>query len=177
MNYLKTIRDDDIFDNPEFEKPDVFEKRITVKAVAINDDGKFGFMTNPVHGFYLLAGGGAESDDLEKEVRRECDEEINFEVEVLEEIGKVHEFRNRNAKEYETVCFAVKMIKELPEDTRTESEKKNGLSVVWLGKDEAIDILARQVEKVKKGEVGFYNTAFNIVRDGLFFNKYLKQES
>jgi len=174
MEYLKTITDENIFENPEFEKPDIFEKRTTVKAVVINDEGKFGFVTNPVHGFYLLAGGGAESDDLEKEIGRECDEEINFEVEVLEEIGRVHEYRNRNAKEYETVCFAVKTIKELPEDTRTEDEKKNGLQVVWFDKNEAISVLKEQIEEVKKGEVRFYNTAFNIVRDNLFFNKYLK---
>jgi len=177
MNYLKTITDDDIFENPEFEKPDIFGKRPTVKAVVVNDEGKFGFVTNPVHGFYLLAGGGAESDDLEKEIERECDEEINFEVEVLEEIGRIHEFRNRNAEESETVCFAVKTIKESPEDARTEDEKENGLSVVWLDKDKAIDVLTKQVEKVKNGEVGFYNTAFNIVRDDLFFNKYVTQEN
>ncbi len=67
MKYLKTITDEDIFESPEFEKPEVFEKRTTVKAVVVNNEGKFGFVTNPAHGFYLLAGGGAESDDLKKE--------------------------------------------------------------------------------------------------------------
>jgi len=177
MEYLKTITDEDIFEISEFKKPDVFEKRTTVKAVVVNDEGKFGFVTNPIHGFYLLAGGGAEGDNLEEEIKRECDEEINFEVKVIEEIGRVHEYRNRNAKEYETVCFAVKTIKELPEDTRTEDEKKNDLRVVWFDKDEAIDTLKKQVEKVERGEVDFYNTAFNIVRDNLFFNKYLNQNT
>ena len=177
MEYLRTITDEDIFESPEFEKPNAFKKRTTVKAVVVNDEGKFGFVTNPIHGFYLLAGGGAESDDLEKEIKRECDEEINFEVEVLGEIGRIHEYRNRNAKEYETVCFAVKTIKKLPKDTRTEDEKKNDLHVVWFDKDKAIDILEKQVEKVKRGEVGFYNTAFNIVRDNIFFNEYINQKS
>ncbi len=175
MKYLKTITDKDIFENPKFETPDIFEKRMTVKAVVINDEKKFGFVTNPIHGFYLLAGGGAESDNLEKEIKRECDEEINFEVEILGEIGRVRGYRNRNAKEYETVCFAVKTIKKLPDDTRTEDEKKNGLRVVWFNKNEVIDILKKQVEKVKNGEVDFYNTAFDIVRDSIFFDEFLKQ--
>ena len=177
MKYLKTITDGDIFENPEFEEPRVFEKRTTVKAVVLNDEGKFGFVTSPTHGFCLLAGGGAESDNLEKEIKRECDEEINFEVEVFEEIGRVREYRNRNAMEYETVCFAVKAVKESPKDTRTEDEKKNGLSVVWFDKDKAIDILEKQLERIKAGEVGFYNTAFNIVRDKLFFDEYIKQKN
>ncbi len=173
MEYLRIIIDEDIFESPEFEKPNAFEKRMTVKAVVVNDEKKFGFVTNPIHGFYLLAGGGAKSDDLEKEIKRECDEEINFEVEVLEEIGRIYEYRNRNAKEYETVCLAVKTIKKLPEDTRTEDEKNNGLIVVWFDENEAINILTKQVGKVKRGEVGFYNTAFNIVRDNIFFKTYI----
>jgi len=177
MNYLKTIRDEDIFENPEFENPDIFEKRTKAKAVVVNDEGKFGFVTNSVHGFYLLAGGGAESDDLEKEIKRECDEEINFEVEVIEEIGRMYEYRNRKAREYETVCFHVKTLKELPEDTRTEEEKRNNLRVVWIDKNKAIDTLKKQVEKVERGEVDFYNTAFNIVRDNLFFSEYLNHRS
>ncbi len=176
MNYLAKLKDEDIFENPEFETPENFEKRITVKAIVKNNEGKFGFVTNPVHNFFLLAGGGAESDDLEKEIKRECDEEINFEVDVISEIGRTQDFRNRNKIEYETVCFFVKTIKESNTDTRTEDEKKNGLSVVWLDKNEVLEVFKKQEEKVKKGEVNFYNTAFNIIRDKIFFEEYLKSE-
>ena len=176
MEYLRTIADKDIFESPEFEKPDVFKKRTTVKAVVLNNKGRFGFVTNPVHGFCLLAGGGAESGNLEKEIKRECDEEINFEVEVLGEVGRVHEYRNRDAVEYETVCFVVKTIKESGKDMRTEEEKENGLCTVWLDEDEAVNVLEKQAAKVKAGEVGFYNTAFNTIRDDLFFRTYLKNQ-
>jgi hypothetical protein len=66
MKYLKTISDEDIFENLEFEKTEIFEKRTTVKAVVINDDGKFGFITNPVHRFYLKA-----NNVLNKQVEKE----------------------------------------------------------------------------------------------------------
>ncbi len=174
VKYITTLEDKDIFKNPEFETPESFEKRVTVKAIVQNGEGKFGFVTNPVHNFYLLAGGGAESEDLEKEVIRECDEEVNFEVEVIKEVGRIHEFRNRSKKEYETVCFLVKTIKKANEDTRTEDEKKNELNVVWFDKDEILKILEEQEQKVKNGEVEFYNTAFNIIRDKAFFEEYLK---
>ncbi|MFC1720736.1 NUDIX domain-containing protein [Patescibacteria group bacterium] len=176
MSYLFTLTDKDIFKNPEFSAPDEYEKRMTVKAVAINNEGKCGFVTNPVHGFYLLAGGGAESDDLEQEIKRECDEELDVEVEVIGKIGESQECRNRDKKECETTCFLVKVTGELKEDTRTEDEKCNGLCPVWLDEDEAVKILKEQKEKVKRGEVDFYNTAFNIIRDAKFFMEYLQSK-
>ena len=40
------------------------------------------------------------------------------------------------------------------------------------GRPKAVNL--RLVEKVKTDDVKFYNTAFNIVRDNLFFAEYLK---
>lgn len=174
MDYLFTLQDQDIFIRPEFSSPEKYEKRMTVKAVVINSEGKYGFVTNPIHGSILLAGGGAESNNLEKEIVRECAEELFQEIKVMRKIGVAHEFRNRNNIEYETVCYFAKTIKETSEDARTIDERKNGLQAVWLGKQEALNILKKQEEKVKLGEVEFYNTAFNIVRDLRFFEEYLK---
>lgn len=177
MHYLATLNDNDIFSQSAYNIPGCYEKRVTVKAVVINKIGQYGFVTNPVHGFYLLAGGGVESGDLAQEIKRECIEEIGYEVEVVREIGRVQEYRNRDAKEYETVCFLVKTKKRIYEDLRTENEKMNGLSVVWFDGEEAQKILKRQVIEVGKGEVGFYNTAFNIIRDQLFFEEVFKQKN
>lgn len=174
MKYLATLRDKDIFAEPKFEAPLEYQKRVTVKAIVRNEKGEFAFVTNPIHKFYLLAGGGAESEDLEKEVQRECEEEVKYEVDVIEEIGRIHEFRNRSAKEYESVCFLVESKKEVSEDLRTKDEKKNELAVVWLSEAEAQKILVEQIEMVKQEKVEFYNTAFNIVRDHLFFLEFLK---
>jgi len=172
---LKIVTDKDIFSQPEFIQPKKYQKRITVKAVVINDKGKFGFVTNKIHNFILLAGGGAESENLEKEIDRECQEEIFYSLKKIKKINQVQEFRNKNAKEYETICFFAQTNKKIIADNRTDDEKKNGLRVVWFNKNEVINILKKQVEKVKKGEVNFYNTAFDIVRDSMFFNEYLKQ--
>lgn len=177
MKYLATLRDKDIFAKPAFEAPLNYEKRVTVKAIVRNENGQFAFVTNPIHKFYLLAGGGAESEDLEKEIQRECMEEVRYEVDVVREIGRIHEFRNRSAKEYESICFLVKTKEAVNEDLRTEDEKKNELEVMWFNAKEAQKVLAEQVELVKQKKVGFYNTAFNIVRDQLFFAEFLQKEN
>ncbi len=176
MKYLAILKDKDIFAKPEFEAPLNYEKRVTVKAIVRNDKDQFAFVTNPIHKFHLLAGGGAESEDLEKEIQRECMEEVRYKVDVVREVGRIHEFRNRSAKEYESVCFLTEAKEAMSEDLRTEDEKKNELEVVWFNAKEAQKILAEQVELVKQGKVGFYNTAFNIVRDQLFFKRFLRGE-
>jgi len=162
MNYLFTSTDKDLFQNPEFPMPLEYIKRVTVKSIIVNAKGEYGFVTNPIHGFYLLAGGGAESNDLETEIKRECDEELNVEVEIIGKIGMAHEYRNRRSKEYETTCFLAKVIGELTEDTRTEDEKSDGLYPVWICEEEAMRVVKEQQEKVQRGEVDFYNTAFDM---------------
>lgn len=176
MDYLQTLTDADIFAHPQFEQPGVFEQRATVKAIVQNSDGKFGLVTNTVHGVYLLPGGGADSSDLMREIQRECVEEIGFEVEILGEIGRTHEYRNREAKEYVTTCYVARATKEVLEDMRTEAEKRNGLRVEWFDRDEVSRILTRQIESVRRGEVKFYNTAFNVVRDAFFFKHTTHQQ-
>jgi len=177
MRYLAILRDRDILSQPAHITPNHYEKRVTVKAIVKNKMGKYGFVTNSIHGFYLLAGGGAESEDVAQEIKRECAEELGYEIEITREVGRVHEFRDRDAKEYETICFLVEARKETNEDLRTEDEKKNNLSVVWLESDDARKILKEQVEKVRGGGVKFYNTAFNIIRDQIFFEEILKDKN
>lgn len=172
MKYLKTLKDSDIFRNPEHQEPDSYEERQTVKVIVLNEKGEVALVTNPIHNLFLLPGGGAESDDLEKEAERETLEEINYFVKIIKEVGKIEEFRNRNAKHYITTCFLAKTIRENQEDLRTEEEKKNGLIVQWFSYDEALKILSDQIKKVESGEVEFYNTAFNIVRDYFFVDLF-----
>jgi ADP-ribose pyrophosphatase YjhB (NUDIX family) len=173
MSYLCTITDEDVFKIPKFRKPDTFKKRITVKAIVRNSEGQFALVTNDVHGIYLLPGGGTETNNLEDEISRECKEEIGYSIELSGEVGKTHEFRNRNAKEYFTTCYIAEVKNKLTEDMRTAEEQKNDLRVEWLDEDDVIRIFTKQKEAVRKGEVEFYNTAFNILRDGIFIEKYL----
>ncbi len=165
---MEILKDKDVFLNPEHETPEKFEDRQTVKIIIKNDKGEVAFVTNPIHKFFILPGGGAESDDLKKEAEREALEEVNYHIDITREIGKIEEFRNRNAKHYITTCFLAKAIKEGEEDLRTDGEKENGLETKWLSVEEAKSVLDKQVEEVKKGEVKFYNTAFNIIRDSYF---------
>jgi ADP-ribose pyrophosphatase YjhB (NUDIX family) len=174
--YLKILKDPDIFPESKIEKPIEYAERQTVKAIVFNKKGEIALVTNPVHNMYLLPGGGAESNNLESEMIRECREEINQEVEITGMVGMTKEFRDRDAKEYITTCFTAKTIKQVEDDTRTEDEVKNCLNVAWVDKEKAMNIFEMQYKKVSNGEIKFYNTAFNIVRDFEFLKEYFRKE-
>jgi len=173
--YLKILKHSDIFPNNKIKKPKKYTDRQTVKAIILNKKDEIALVTNPVHKQYLLPGGGIESKNLRKEIIRECLEEINQEVEIVKIVGRTKEFRDRDAKIYTTTCFVAKAIKKVKKDTRTKDEIKNGLSAVWVNKKKLKKILSNQNKKVKNGKINFYNIAFNIVRDGIFVNEWMKE--
>ncbi len=57
----------------------------------------------------------------------------------------------------------------IKEDLRTESEKKNGLNVVWCTPEEAEEKFKQEEILLHEGKIDFYNTGFNIVRDHILF--------
>ena len=168
---LKTLRDSDVFEKPEYDTPEEYQDRHTVKIIIKNQEGEIALVTNPIHKLFLLAGGGAESDDLKSEAIREALEETSYHIEILETFAEMEEFRNREAKHYLTTCFIAKAVERNNEDLRTEEEKKNGLKVKWFSLDEGKKLMHEQAERVKKNEIKFYNTAFNVMRDFEFIKR------
>lgn len=177
IKHLKTIHSSDVFPKSEIAKPEKYADRKTVKAIVLNANKEIALVTNPVHNLYSFPGGGAESDNLEQEIIRECLEEINQEVKITGIIGVIEEFRDRDAKRYINTCFVATAVREVKNDTRTEDEAKNGLNVVWVNQEKLKNIFEEQNKKVRSGEVSFYNTAFNIIRDNEFLKEYLRNYS
>lgn len=169
---LKTLKDSDVFEKPKYDTPEEYQERQTVKIIIKNEEGKIALVTNPIHTFFLLPGGGAESDDLESEATREALEETNYHIEMLETLGVMEEFRNRDAKHYFTTCFIAKAVQRSNKDLRTEEEKMNGLEVQWFSLDEVKKLMHEQAERVRRGEIEFYNTAFNVIRDFEFIKNF-----
>lgn len=172
MQKVFQITDKDVFPNENVEITEDYTVRQTVKVIVNNAEDKIALVTSDRHGLFLLPGGGAESEDLKKEAERECEEEINWEVEIKDIITTSEEFRSRKYQKYETTCFSAITVSESLTDTRTESEKNNDLKVKWFTKEEALDVMSKQLEKLKRGEVEFYNLGFNIIRDKYFIETY-----
>jgi ADP-ribose pyrophosphatase YjhB (NUDIX family) len=170
MNYIISLTDKDIFPMKEIAQVSDWSKRKTVKILIQNKDGKIAMVTNPIHNFFLLPGGGIDGDeDMFTSADRESREEALCSIINPVEFGVTEEWRARDKKHYETFgVFAHEGVADTA-DTRTEDEKKNNLTVAWFFPDEVEEKLANQKELLKDGKVEFYNVGFNIVRDYVLF--------
>ncbi len=172
MNYLATLKDKDVFPNKTFPEVLEWSERKTVKVILRNEKGEIALVTNPIHKCHLLPGGGVdEGEDILHAGDRECREEVKYSIGVVEEIGVIEEYHARDGKHYETHGLIANAKDHIPEDLRTEDEKKNELSVEWHAPKDALALFEAQRKRLEAGEVDFYNTGFNIIRDKLFFDR------
>ncbi|MFA6390967.1 MAG: NUDIX domain-containing protein [Patescibacteria group bacterium] len=176
MKILKTHYEKDIFPNREPSDVD-FKDRITGKCIMVDSEGKIALVGTTVHYIYTLPGGGVDdSEKIEEGIKREVKEETGFDVEIIEMLGVIDDYRNREKKHCISYCAVANIIGEKSDINLTDSEKENGLHVKWLTPEDAISLLQEEYNKVKKGEIEYYNTAFNVVRDFEFLKKYCRGE-
>lgn len=166
-----TLRDRDIFPNaPEILGVE-WKDRLTGKIVLLNDKNDVLLVSNKVTNLFLLPGGGIEDgEDIIEGTMRECREETGYEVEILRDLGITEEYRNRDARHFITYGFAAKAVSQGP-TSLTDKESDIGFFEQWFGLEDAVKLFSSQEEKVRRGEVEFYNTCFNIMRDSLYVRR------
>ncbi len=173
MKNLGTHTQSDIFPKERDDKEKIsFEDRATGKAIVFDDENNIALVGTKVNNFYLLPGGGIDKDEsIEHGIARECFEEIGCNVELMKAIGVIDDYRNRDKKHCINYCYTAKLVGVKGKLTLTEDEVKNGLHAAWVPLDEAMVILKKEVDQLKRGEVKFYNTGFNILRDYIFLKE------
>lgn len=177
MDKLGILRDADVFKNPKYNTPKKYEDRQTVKVIIQNDKKEIVLVTSPIHGLFLLPGGGADNNDLESEAKREALEETSHYVEIIKKVSETEDFRNRDARHYFTTCFFTRTTGKSDEDMRDEGEKEAGLETRWFKVDDALKIMSEQAEKASIKDVPFYNIAFNVPRDFYFLKSWIDDRS
>ncbi len=176
MKPLITLSDKDIFPNAVVTEVGLWANRSTVKIILQNERGEIALVTNPVHGCYLLPGGGMdEGETVDMAADRECREEVGYAIKDSVEIGFTEEFRARDGKHYVTRGVVATVGAPTGEDARTENEKALGLNVIWRTVREAHDIFVDQNRRLVEGKIDFYNTGFNIVRDGVLLDEAIRK--
>lgn len=168
---LMTLRDKDIFPDSSDPTDMIWKDRRTGKVVLFDGDGRIALIGNKVSSFFMLPGGGIEEDEsLIDGIRRECKEETGCEIEIQDFLGATEDFRLRESKHCISFGYSAKVVS-CGKPTLTKNETDIGVYVKWLSLSEAIGLLASQEQKVNAGEVKFYNTCFNAIRDSLFVHK------
>lgn len=169
------LRDSDVFPGKTDPVNVTWKERPTAKVVLLDEAGQVALIGNKVNSYFLLPGGGLENgEDQIEGAKRECKEETGCDIEILRHLGVTEDFRARDMRHCLSFGYVAKVISHGTSDL-TEKETDVGAYVKWFKIADAQKLLAEQSEKVRKGEVAFYNTCFNTLRDSLFLN--LSQKS
>lgn len=174
FDYLATHYEKDVFPNLVTEKREkvVYKERPTSKIIIFDKNKNVALVGNMVHSFYFLPGGGVEEGETpEQAAVRESLEEVGYRVTIINKLGVIDDYRTRDRNHNINHCFIAKIKGSKLALFLTEEEKKNGMHVVWKSLPEARSILQKEVTELKKGNVKFYNTGFNILRDFVFLNR------
>ncbi len=147
-------------ENVSEEEVSTYRIREAARAIVLDADGNIALLWVSKKNYYKLPGGGLD-DDTDKIValKRECQEEIGCDVEVLGEVGMLVEYRKFCTLKQISYCYVAKVIGEKGKPDFTESELNEGFKEVWLSYEEALRTL-----KESKPE-GIEGQAYIVPRD------------
>jgi hypothetical protein len=94
-------------------------------------------------------------------------------VELIKEIGAVDDYRSRDKKHTLAYCYAVRS-KMRGAPNLMENEERNGMFTIWARPEDVRLIFRSQKERLMLGDIRYYNTGFNIMRDNRFLDEFLK---
>lgn len=131
--------------NPESSLDDeikTYSTREAARAVVIDDSGMVALLHVTRENYYKLPGGGIEeSEDKITGLKRECKEELGCEIEILDEIGSITEYRKKFNLVQTSYCYLAKLKGEKGKPHYMDDEIEKGFEPVWMPYDEALEAL------------------------------------
>ncbi|WP_097025961.1 NUDIX hydrolase [Clostridium peptidivorans] len=143
MKLIREITEKDITNKETYEEIS-YKVRKASRAIVFNEANKIALLNVSKDNYHKLPGGGIEKDeDIITALRRELMEEVGVEINVLNELGMIIEYRNGFKQLQISYCYLCKVIGEYQETSFTEEEKDNGFILEWVSLNEAISILEK----------------------------------
>lgn len=131
-------------ENVSDKEVSTYKIRESSRAVVVDKNGLIALLHVSKDGYYKLPGGGFEgSENPLMALARECKEEIGCEVELLNELGLVTEYRKKFNLKQISYCYTAKVIGEKKPPEFDAGEREHGFEVVWLKYNEAVVTLEK----------------------------------
>lgn len=139
MKLIKLINPENVSE----EEVKNYRVREAGRAVVMDDDGNVALLHVTKKSYYKLPGGGVEdTEDKMIALKRECQEEIGCDIEIIGEIGAIVQYIKIFSLKQTSYCYLAKVKGEKGKPDFTDDEKENGFEQVWLPYDEALKILS-----------------------------------
>jgi 8-oxo-dGTP diphosphatase len=160
MKLLRLINPANISD----EIASTYKTRSASRGVVFDQNNNAAVLPVSKHDYYKLPGGGIEEgEDKIEAFRRECLEEIGFDVEVVAELGFTIEYRSEFSLVQTSYCYVGKVIGERRETAFTQHEISEGFKQpLWLPFEEGFKL-------VSESRPNNYEGGFIKERDTLIF--------
>ena len=135
MKFIKLINPE----NASEKEVKNFMAREAVRAIVMNEDDKIALINVVNEGYYKLPGGGIEEGEDELvALQRECKEEIGSEVEVINEVGNIIEYRKISNLKQTSYCYLAKTKGNKSLLNLTDEEKERGSKLEWMSFSESL---------------------------------------
>jgi ADP-ribose pyrophosphatase YjhB (NUDIX family) len=149
MKQLAIINPEDVSDK-DVKK---YSTRTAARAVVFDENNLIALLNVSNEKYYKLPGGGVENlEDFNKAVKRECQEEIGSDIDIISEIGSIVEYRKIFNLKQTSYCYLAKIKGEKGNTVFTEEEIQKGFGPVWLPYNEALKVLSNNVATSFEGK-------------------------
>ena len=152
-----------------------YKLRLSARGIVIRKDGKIALQYKTKKNQYKLVGGGIENnEDPALAFRREVLEESGCEIDIIQKLGIVEEYRGfLNLKQISHI-FVAKVLNDIHILRLTEKEANEGSKIVWLKPQEALETIKESYDKLLPSEYdNIFDTQFDVVRDKKILEYYL----
>lgn len=173
MALIYKVTDEDIGEmSVKMENPKL---RFGARGIVIREDGKIAVFNKRNKNEYKLPGGGLEEKEKPEEAfKREVMEETGCEVEIIESLGTIEEYKSLNNFKQISYIFVGKVLKDTKQLNVTAKESEEGARLVWETSENALKLITECYSKIVASKYSsVYSTKFVVLRDRKILEYYL----
>ncbi len=148
MKKLKIINPERVRDN-EAKK---YRNRRASRAIVVDRKGRIALLDVSRKKYFKLPGGKIEKgEDRLSALKRECKEEIGCDIEVIDEIGFITEYRKIFKQKQTSYCYLAKVKGRKTTTSFTKKENERSYRVKWLTYNNAMKVMEKSKKVSKEG--------------------------
>jgi len=131
---------------PISETPINYNERRAARAVLLNSKNEVAIIYVAKGHYYKLPGGGLEGNErFTQALKRELLEEVGANIEIIDSIGMIKEYRDDYEQLQISCAFLCKVIGEIHTPNLTYLEKEMGFECQWVPLNDAISLISYYV--------------------------------